>query len=254
MINQIKIGKFIAQMRKEKELTQRQLAEQVGVSDKTVSKWETGRSMPDNSVIMDVCMVLEINVNELLLGERISEENYVDKAEENMIELVKESERQRKKGNWSVVGTILGLLMLGFASVGTIFMSGGVQAIGYFIDRPSLLLVVGTTFLVLAVSGLLHDFWQGFCIVCDRKVYNQNEIKDSWMAMKMTLLVIPLAGIFAFVVGLVSLMATLEGLDYLGANLAVAMLTIFYSALLDIFLIPITVRLRKKLFTESSNE
>ena len=74
------------------------------------------------------------------------------------------------------------------------------------------------------------------------------------MAMKMTLLVIPLAGIFAFVVGLVSLMATLEGLDYLGANLAVAMLTIFYSALLDIFLIPITVRLRKKLFTESSNE
>lgn len=254
MINQIKIGKFIAQMRKEKALTQRQLAEQVGVSDKTVSKWETGRSMPDNSVIIDVCMVLGINVNELLLGERIPEENYVDKAEENMIELVKESERQRHKGNWSVVGTILGLLMLGFASIGAIFMSGGIRAITYFIDMPSLLLVGGTTFLILAVSGLLHDFWQGFCIVCGRKEYTQNEIKDSWLAMKVTLLVIPLAGVFAFVVGLVSLMATLEGVDYLGANLAVAMLTIFYSALLDIFLIPIIVRLRKKLFPESYNE
>ena len=92
MLNQEKTGRFMAEMRRQQNLTQRQLAEQIGVSDKTVSKWETGRSMPDNAILLDVCLLLNISVNELLSGEKFTEENYVDKAEETMIELVKETE------------------------------------------------------------------------------------------------------------------------------------------------------------------
>lgn len=73
MLNQEKTGKFMAEMRRQQNLTQRQLAEQVGVSDKTVSKWETGRSMPDNAILLDVCLILNISVNELLSGEKFSE-------------------------------------------------------------------------------------------------------------------------------------------------------------------------------------
>ena len=99
MLNQEKTGKFIAEMRRQQNLTQRQLAERVGVSDKTVSKWETGRSMPDNSILLDVCLILNVSVNELLSGEKLAEEYYVDKAEVNMVELVEECEYHRKKGN-----------------------------------------------------------------------------------------------------------------------------------------------------------
>ena len=112
MLNQEKTGKFIAEMRRQNNLTQRQLAEQVGVSDKTVSKWETGRSMPDNAILLDVCLILNISVNELLSGEKFTEECYVDKAEKNMVELVRESEYHKKKGNWTIFGTVFSFLML----------------------------------------------------------------------------------------------------------------------------------------------
>lgn len=83
----IKVGKFIADCRKEKQLTQIQLAEKLNITNRAVSKWETGKSMPDTSVMMPLCEILGITVNELLCGERISVENYKMKAEENLIEL-----------------------------------------------------------------------------------------------------------------------------------------------------------------------
>ena len=70
-MDQIKIGKFIAECRKNKNMTQAQLAEKVGVTDRAVSKWENGRSMPDSSIMLELCGELGITVNELLCGERI---------------------------------------------------------------------------------------------------------------------------------------------------------------------------------------
>ena len=96
-MDQIKIGKFIAEMRKQKGLTQRQLAETLLISDKTVSKWETGRGLPEVSLMMPLCEILDINVNELLSGERLAEEAYKQKAEENMMNLVKEAQESKKK-------------------------------------------------------------------------------------------------------------------------------------------------------------
>ena len=86
-MNQEAIGKFIAECRKEKGLTQVQLAEKLNITNRAVSKWETGKSCPDTSIMLELCSILGITVNELLSGERIIMENYQKKAEENLVEL-----------------------------------------------------------------------------------------------------------------------------------------------------------------------
>lgn len=92
-MDQVKIGKFIAQVRKEKQLTQKQLADLLNISDKTISKWETGRGLPDVSMILSLCEILDINANELLSGERIPDELYKEKAEETILNIVGEKKR-----------------------------------------------------------------------------------------------------------------------------------------------------------------
>ena len=96
-MNQIKIGKFIADRRKELKLTQRQLSEQIDVSDKTISKWECGRGLPEVALMLPLCNCLQISVNELLSGEKLSQENYHKKAEENLMNLVNEKNESKKK-------------------------------------------------------------------------------------------------------------------------------------------------------------
>lgn len=100
-MDQVKIGQFIGICRREKNLTQRQLADLVGVSDKAVSKWETGRGLPDASSMVPLCEALGINVNELLRGERIPGEEYQEKAEETMVKLA-EIKEDIKKVNWKM--------------------------------------------------------------------------------------------------------------------------------------------------------
>ena len=80
-MDQMKIGKFIASCRKEQGMTQAVLAEKLGISDRAISKWETGKSMPDSGIMLDLCELLKINVNELLSGERIMAEAYDKRAE-----------------------------------------------------------------------------------------------------------------------------------------------------------------------------
>ena len=86
-MNQIKTGQFIAACRKEQGLTQAQLAEKIGVSDRAVSKWENGKALPDASNMLDVCEVLGISVNELLTGERVEQDDYKAKAEAQLLQL-----------------------------------------------------------------------------------------------------------------------------------------------------------------------
>ena len=96
-MDQIKIGKFIADERKRKGYTQKQLSEKLEISDKTISKWERGNGFPEVSLLLPLCNELEITVNELLSGERVSEEDYLKKAEENMVNLVREALESKKK-------------------------------------------------------------------------------------------------------------------------------------------------------------
>ncbi len=92
-----RIGRFIAERRKALGLTQRQLAEQLSVSDKAISKWETGRGLPEVSLMLPLCAALGITVNDLLSGERVGEGDYRKKAEENMMELVRENAQNRQR-------------------------------------------------------------------------------------------------------------------------------------------------------------
>ena len=96
-MEQAKIGKFIAECRKKANLTQVQLAEKLNITDRAVSKWETGKSIPDSSIMLDLCDVLKINVNDLLSGEVVSMENYNEKLEQNLIEMVKQKEEADKR-------------------------------------------------------------------------------------------------------------------------------------------------------------
>ena len=109
-MDQVKIGKFISQMRKEKGLTQKQLGEELLISDKTVSKWETGKGMPEVSLMLPLCEKLGINVNELLTGERIPDEDYKKKAEENIMDIMREKEESIRKIIISVIVCVITIL------------------------------------------------------------------------------------------------------------------------------------------------
>ena len=87
-MNQEKIGKFIAKKRKDKQLTQNELAEKLGVTDRSISNWENGKNMPDLSLFKPLCDILEISINELLSGEKIDNKDYANKFEENIINTI----------------------------------------------------------------------------------------------------------------------------------------------------------------------
>ena len=96
-MDQIKIGKFIASCRKEEGMTQAELAEKLGISDRAVSKWENGKSMPDSGIMLELCGFLKINVNELLSGERIMAEFYSKQVEENLLTMKRELEERDRR-------------------------------------------------------------------------------------------------------------------------------------------------------------
>jgi transcriptional regulator with XRE-family HTH domain/SAM-dependent methyltransferase len=104
-MDQVKIGRFIAAMRKQQNLTQCEFADKLGISNKTVSKWECGNGMPELSLMLPICQVLKINLNELFSGEKLTDADYKKKAEENMMKLVEEAEKMKKN---IVGGKVLG--------------------------------------------------------------------------------------------------------------------------------------------------
>lgn len=96
-MDQVKIGKFIAECRKKNNMTQMQLAEKLGITDRAVSKWETGKSLPDSSIMLDLCDILNITVNDLLSGEVITVDNYNKELETRLLEMVKQKEESDKR-------------------------------------------------------------------------------------------------------------------------------------------------------------
>ena len=105
-MNQIKIAEFIQALRKEKNLTQADLAEKLRITDRAVSKWERGKSLPDASLMLDLCDILGITVNELLSGEKMSMENNNQKNEQLLLDLAKELE-QKTKTIWTSMWAIM---------------------------------------------------------------------------------------------------------------------------------------------------
>ena len=140
-MNLVKIGKFIAERRKLKGLTQSQLAEKLNITDRAVSKWETGKSMPDSSVMLDLCNELEISVNDLLSGEKINMENN-NKNEQLLLDLAKEVE-EKNKIIWSSMWAIMIVSMISL--IGGIFLAAFLIPEGIW----QLIAVLGVTVLFL---------------------------------------------------------------------------------------------------------
>ena len=165
-MDQIKIGKFIAECRKKNNLTQMQLAEKLNITDRAVSKWENGKAMPDSGIMLELCEELKISVNELLCGEVIKMENYNEKLEENLIEMVKQKELNDKnllKLEW-VIGYISSISFL------TLIFTAS------FINMETwiriLLIVLGLIiFIVGMVNGLKIEQTAGYyeCAKCHHK-------------------------------------------------------------------------------------
>ena len=109
-MDQIKIGKFIAEIRKQNNMTQKQLADALCISDKTISKWECGKGLPEVSLMMPLCELLQITVNDLLSGEKISDVDYQKKAEENMMNLMKENEENKKNMALSIICGVITII------------------------------------------------------------------------------------------------------------------------------------------------
>ncbi len=236
MLNQEKIGKFIAERRKEKALTQKQLAEQLSVSDKAVSKWETGRSMPDNAILFDLCKVLDINVNELLSGEKLSDDNYHGKAEENMITLMKEKQKSlRRNAVLGMVFAILFILMNAWMTAGNIV---------WYYDLPSLVLILILLFILLYMCGLTKDFGRGFVLFFGRnKEVEKEELMRTQAAFKLVLIALPIEGMVASLIAFIAILGKLNDPATLGPYMAVAILTMLYSLIIEILLLPVAARL-----------
>lgn len=113
----VKIGKYIAGKRKELGLTQKQLAEKLGMSDKSVSKWERGICLPDVSVYSDLCRILGININEFLAGEDIPEENLIRKSEENIIGVASDSKKRQTRSR-VIISALIVVSILALAFIG----------------------------------------------------------------------------------------------------------------------------------------
>ena len=131
-MDQIKIGKFIAERRRNVNLTQMQLSEKLGITDKAISKWERGISLPDTSIMLELCDILGISVNELLNGEKINMENNDQKNEKLLLDMAKEIEKKNKT-IWNAMWTIMAVSIVG--------LLGGLAIIGFFMPEGPWMLV-----------------------------------------------------------------------------------------------------------------
>ena len=146
-MDQAKIGRFIAECRKKNDLTQVQLAEKLNITDRAVSKWENGKAMPDSSIMLDLCNVLKISVNDLLSGEAVEVDNYNEKLENNLLEMVRQKEESDKRllSLEILIGVFSLIILFGF-----IFTATFVQMVDWL---RICLVVVG---FIVCVVGIMY--------------------------------------------------------------------------------------------------
>lgn len=244
-----KIGTFIASKRKEKQMTQKQMGEILGCSDKLISKWECGNGLPDISIMLPLCELLEISVNELLSGEHLTQERYSGKAEENIVNLMKKSEHQRKgmiKGMVSI-----GVLLLGFALIlifFSMYIAYPASLVNYW-DGIGVLQVLVILLLSLWYAGYLKDFLNAFVFVftkTEKPQTLQNAIAAVALAEKALLTGGGFSSLF-YVIYVLGKMRTSGDATEFYANMAVSLLTLFYGIFGAMLLAPVKSRLEKKL-------
>lgn len=252
-MNQEKIGVFIADMRKKQGMSQKQLADEVGVTDKSVSKWETGKSLPEISKMEVLCETLHININELLSGERLSGAAYSDIAEKNMISLIHESEIRANKIN--IIG-LAAMMVLSFVPVMFSIFYGhtdyfdGRANLAVWFDPPTITAMAAITLLYLIGTKSVKSFGRAFAIVIDKATYTDAEIHVSKSAVKMVRTSWLITGTLVSMLGYVSTALDVAG-NYnvqdryamIILNFALASLGIIYGLIGYLILTPVKMRL-----------
>lgn len=166
-----KIGKFISACRKEKNITQNELAEKLGISDRAISKWENGNCLPDASKMLDLCGIFGITVNELLNGERVEMKDYSKKTDELLVELAKQEEKKNKR-------LLSDMYVMSFSAI--IFYVGIVTLASYTLKEGSVFLAIicAATVLtfVVAFYGLMLEAEAGYyeCKKCHNRFVPKN--------------------------------------------------------------------------------
>lgn len=244
MLDQIKIGQFISDLRKEKGLTQKELAERLQVSDKTISKWETGRGIPDTSIMNELCINLNININELLSGEKISGDTYCGKAEKNMVDLLKNKENKKENILWTVIGNSISIVLFIMFLFFAIFMGTGLSGVIRFIDIPSIMIILVFLCISLGIGGQLKYFFKGFSILYRRKeLYYKELLYKMEYAMNVSIIITILAGILGSVIGIIQVLSTVNMLEQIAPNLAVSILTIFYALIFILIIYSVKIKI-----------
>ena len=251
MLDQQRTGAFITELRKEKGYTQKQLADEIGVSDKAVSRWETGRGLPDTSVMPRLCEALSISLNELLAGERLTEDAYTGKAEEIMVDLMKKTEDyelEKKKGRR---GFILGIVMLFAFFLFLLFtmMGNSLSVIALYLDIPSLVFIVLMLYIALFAGGYTKDFHLAFATIIGRKSISDDELEEKVQSMNYALTyamkMVLLGSVFTTLVAIVVILSQLDDYSLIGPNLAVAILTPTYALFFSLILMIMRARIHR---------
>lgn len=253
-MDQVKIGKFIANVRKGKGMTQKQLADEIGVSDKTVSKWETGNGMPELSSVMPLCQILQINVNELLSGEHLSDDSYSQKAEENMMNLIHETEKSKKENKnnrfLKIMMLLLNLLAVVIVVLTTWVLMGNFHITpAYLLDFPTLFNILMVAVLSLSITGQWKHFFQAFGIVFGKKKeHTQAEVASAGIAVKLASNTMLVTGALNTIFSLILICYFLEpnahsALLEVSVAVAISLLGIFYGCILCLLLLPLKSKL-----------
>ena len=210
------IGKFIQQLRKEKGLTQKELGNLVNVSDKTISKWENSNSIPDTAMLPALCEVLGVTVNELLYGEKLPPEDYSEKAEENIMNLLQEGQTNKKSEVWKIILGVILIVLVGFSNIKMVSAE-----VSWYLDIWS--------FLVISC------IWVGIVLLSGKR-----EKKAIVLLLQKT--VIPV-GLLVSLTSVVSVFGQLNDINVVGPNLGVAALSLLYSVIVYVVLCVLEQRL-----------
>lgn len=235
-MNQEAIGKFIAICRKEKGLTQKQLAENLNITDRAVSKWETGKSIPDAAIMLDLCKILGISANELLSGERIAMENYQKRAEENLVELQQKAYNAQKSSSLLVK---LAVLILGVFFIVKYGIGSGIPN---FVDHTSMEFILIPCFLMLLCTGYWRGFLNAFVYLIKREHCTAEMIRNSANALRLVCNTSLIWGSIGFIISTVNLMRyRMSNPEFaaLCGDISVAVLPLFYALVINAVLMPL---------------
>ena len=203
-MDQEKIGRFIAETRNQAGMTQKELAGKIGISDKTISKWECGKSMPDITYLETLCDSLAISMNELISGERLSDTAYSPKAEENIMSLMKENQKAKKGATINIIiGAVACVLMF------AVNQDSGGTVLSVFTDATSVIILalINAAAVLLSRAKTFHDVLEVLAKV--------SVPSGALVTLCAIVIVIALTGC--------------EDAQVVGVNIAVALLALIYS-------------------------